>query len=69
MRENIVTAQHYPFPLRNKAYIDQTVMKMTSEVDNNLIPFRGEVRHWENEKPRYVGDQNTQHNLHGKYGY
>ena len=41
MRENIVPAQHYPFPLRNKAYIDQTVMKMTSEVDNNLIPFLG----------------------------
>ena len=41
MRENIVAAQHYPFPLRNKAYIDQTVMKMTSEVDNNLIPLLG----------------------------
>ena len=41
MRENIVTAQHYPFPLRNKTYIDQTVIKMTSEVDNNLIPFLG----------------------------
>ena len=41
MRENIVPAQHYPSPLRNKAYIDQTVMKMTSEVDNNLIPFLG----------------------------
>ena len=43
MRENIVPAQHYPFPLRNKAYIDQTVMKMTSEVDNNTIPFLGFV--------------------------
>jgi len=41
MRESIVAAQHYPFPLRNKAYIDQTVMKMTSEVDNNLIPLLG----------------------------
>jgi hypothetical protein len=41
MRENIVPAQHYPFPLRNKMYIDLTVMKMTSEVDNNLIPFLG----------------------------
>ena len=43
MRENIVPAQHYPSPLRNKAYIDQTVMKMTSEVDYNVIPFLGFV--------------------------
>ena len=43
MRESIVAAQHYPFPLRNKAYADQAVMKMTSEVDNNTIPFLGFV--------------------------
>ena len=41
MRENIVPAQHYPFPLRNKAYADQAVMKMTSEVDNNIVPLLG----------------------------
>ena len=41
MRENIVAAQHYPSPLRNKAYIDQTMMKMTSEVDNNMVPWLG----------------------------
>ena len=40
MRENIVPAQH-PFPLRNKTYTDQTVRKMTSEVDNNMISFLG----------------------------
>ena len=41
MRENIVPAQHYPFPLRNKAYADQAVMKMISEVDNNRVPLLG----------------------------
>ena len=41
MRENIVPAQHYPFPLRNKTYIDQTVMNMTSENDNYMIPLLG----------------------------
>jgi len=78
MRENIVTAQHYPFPLRNKTYIDQTVIKMTSEVDNNLIPFLGvrtnkyphvKVRHRKNDQPRYFVDQNTQYHIYGKYGY
>jgi hypothetical protein len=78
MRENIVPAQHYPSPLRNKTYIEQTMMKMTSEVDNNFIPLlgvrtnkcpHGKVRHRESEKPKHFGDRNTQHNLYGKYGY
>ena len=60
MRENIVTAQHYPCPLRNKTYIDQTVMNMTSENDNYIVPLLGQYRNdssstgtlLENESPR-----------------
>ena len=41
MRESIVAAQHYPFPFVTNAYTDETVMKMTFEVDNNMIPLLG----------------------------
>jgi hypothetical protein len=78
MRENIVPAQHYPAPLRNKAYTDQAMMKMTFEVDNYMIPFLGvrtnkyphvKVRHRKNDQPRDFVDQNTQYHPYGKYGY
>ena len=60
MRENIVTAQHYPFPFVTNAYTDETVMKMTFEVDNNMIPLLGQYINdssstgtlLENESPR-----------------
>jgi len=39
MRETLSQRNITPFPFVTKQYIDQTVMNMTSEVDNNMIPL------------------------------